>query len=168
MANGVKDRNGGRGFRFEELFLKFMRSIKVDCKRNDTEDLTEPDFLITIPIDVKTKDSPFYQSAKHVGIEPEKCVTIDTNKIKSYLRSGKNSIIVAYVYYDDLGTKGVYAISALKVKEIAKKNKNRVKTFYDNEKKKRNDRVYISTDEMINITELLPFGLDVIDKYLEG
>jgi hypothetical protein len=163
MALGIQNRTDG--FAFEKYFMKYVEHHGFEVERNDKNDLTRADFMLQIPVDPKVRKSPFFLAMKHHRLDPSKLVTIDLPKINSYLKHGKNAFLLVYVdYRPHFETRGLYIISARRVKEISK-TYLRSGTHMDNEKNKLIPRAYISVDEMWNVSRFA--NLDRIDEYLE-
>lgn len=163
MALGIQNKSDG--FAFEKYFMQYTKHHGFEIERNDRNDLTKADFIIQVPIDPKVRKSPFFKAMQYHRLDPSKLVTIDLPKINSYLKHGKNAFLLIYVdYRPHFETRGLYVISARRVKEISKKA-TRNGTHMDNEKKKLIPRAYISIDEMLNVSRFA--NLDHLDKYLE-
>lgn len=163
MTIGIQNKTDG--IAFEKYFMKYAEHHGFEVERNDTNDLTRADFMLKIPVDPKVRKSPFFKAMQYHRLEPSKLVTIDLPKINSYLKHGMNAFLLVYVdYRPHFETRGLYIISARRVKEISKMYL-RSGTHMDNEKKKLISRAYISTDEMWNVSRFA--NLDHLDEYLE-
>lgn len=144
-------RYGNFGFGFEKEFEGFVRDdLGVKIERGDNYNKRNPDFKLMLRIDTKRRKTPLLKAKKLVGIDPGKCVVLDMNKIKAYIATGDNVLILFEIDYSpEFETRGRFIISTKEIEALIERFPDRKRSFYDYEKKKEIERFYLSTDEMI-------------------
>lgn len=160
-------RYGKFGFAFEKDFEGFVREdLGLNIERGDSKNKRNPDFLVTFRVDTKRRKSPLLKAKTFVGIDPDKCVALDMDKINAYIATGYNVLILFDVDYSpQFETRGLFIISIREIQALIENNPKRKKTFFDYEKKKEIERFYISTDEMKPF-ELFAVCFGVDEKHL--
>jgi len=147
---------GQAGFGFEKQFEQQVKEFGFHIERGDQPNKRNPDFIVSIRIDCKKRHTPLLKAKSLVGIDPDKCVMVDMNKINAYIATGDNVLILFDVdYRPQFDTVGQWVITTNKVKKIIDQgDPKRKKTFFDYEKKKDIERFYMSIDEMVPFSEL--------------
>lgn len=141
-----------KGKRFEADFARLVQDIGWGVTRNDEENLSNMDFMLHIPVDVKFRGVPFRCAKRFTGLEPNEALPINVNKLNKY----KNGVILFVVdYRPQQPTYGLFAISINKIFAILRSNPGRVHAYQDRKTDTKNAResFYVSTNECVRLPE---------------
>ena len=124
----------------EKQEIEFLENIvphlKMDIKLNPEKeaDAGAIDFVVGGKrVDLKKQETPFFKSKKLYGLDPQYCVTFNTNDYRSYIKkyAPKNTDIIFWVDWKVLEMfginikqmHGVWLINLEKIQEWVKSNK---------------------------------------------
>ena len=130
----------------QKLFLELFGLV---LERNDSENLSNPDFKLNIQFDLKFRFVPFRKAQQYVGLRPWEALPINVNKIEKYDKNSQTFLFFVVDYTPEEQTKGIYYISMDKVWNLFQKHPERVHSYKDrvNDTKNAKQSFYISTEE---------------------
>jgi hypothetical protein len=138
---------------FNELF-------GLTLERNDTENLSNPDFKLNIQFDLKFRFVPFRKAKQYTGLESWEALPINVNKLEKYDKNSQTFIFFVVDYSPECHTKGVYYIDTETVWELYKRYPERIHTYKDryDDNKNAKQSFYVSVKECYKLSK------DLVDK----
>ena len=141
--------NLAKGQAWEKAFMEAFARLNIPLERNDTEQVTNMDFRLNLPFDLKVRLVPFNMAYQYVGIRPEKALPINVNKLERYIAKGEGMICFYVDYRPTRETYGIYLLTVPKAAALFHSKKNRIHAYKDRKtgNNSAKESFYISIDE---------------------
>lgn len=78
----------------EKYLVDILNLCGVPARLNNTRSVTDIDIELTtddIFVDCKLIETPFYKAKEYTGIDPDKCIALNTRHIKAYQKKEKET-----------------------------------------------------------------------------